>query len=78
MPPSRFVLLADQLEEHGVIERRENLAEHRGYALHLTVRGSARLAQLRDAAPEHGRPAGRGALPRQARGAAPAAGPGGT
>jgi DNA-binding MarR family transcriptional regulator len=53
MPPSRFVPFADQLEERGVIERRKNPADRRVYALHLTDRGDALLAQLRDVAQEH-------------------------
>ncbi|MDL4815826.1 MarR family winged helix-turn-helix transcriptional regulator [Actinomadura opuntiae] len=46
MPPSRFVPFADELEERGLIERRRNPADRRIYALHLTEKGEALLAEL--------------------------------
>jgi DNA-binding MarR family transcriptional regulator len=38
-PPSRLVLLVDQLEERGLIERRRNPDDRRHYALFLTAEG---------------------------------------
>ncbi len=39
MFPSRLVLLLDELEQRGLIERRDNPADRRSYALHLTKAG---------------------------------------
>ena len=39
MFPSRLVLLLDELEQRGLIERRDNPADRRSYALYLTKAG---------------------------------------
>jgi DNA-binding MarR family transcriptional regulator len=39
LPKSRMVWLVDDLEQHGLIERRRNPADRRAYALYLTPRG---------------------------------------
>ena len=38
-PPSRLVALVDELESKGLIERQENEADRRRYALLLTAKG---------------------------------------
>jgi DNA-binding MarR family transcriptional regulator len=55
MPPSRFVPFADELEGRGLIERRRNPDDRRVYALHLTGKGEALLAELAQAGMEHER-----------------------
>jgi DNA-binding MarR family transcriptional regulator len=55
MPPSRFVPFADELEERGLIERRRNPDDRRVYALHLTAKGEALLAELAQAGLAHER-----------------------
>src|SRR5262245_63694648 len=37
--PSRLVVLIDELEERGLVERRADPADRRSYALYLTNRG---------------------------------------
>ncbi|MFI0469173.1 MarR family winged helix-turn-helix transcriptional regulator [Saccharopolyspora sp. 5N102] len=54
-PPSRFVALADTLEERGLIERRRNHSDRRLYALHLTQQGAKLLADLRTKGAAHER-----------------------
>jgi DNA-binding MarR family transcriptional regulator len=44
-PASRLVLLVDELEERGLIERRRNPDDRRHYALHLTETGARFIRQ---------------------------------
>src|SRR5579884_3946353 len=37
--PSRLVQLVDELEERGLVERRDSAEDRRSYALHLTDKG---------------------------------------
>jgi DNA-binding MarR family transcriptional regulator len=46
MLPSRLVPLIDALEERGLLERRDNAADRRLYALHLTDRGAKTLTEV--------------------------------
>ena len=39
IPPSRMVGLVDDLEEHGLVERRVNASDRRARAIHLTDQG---------------------------------------
>jgi DNA-binding MarR family transcriptional regulator len=52
-PPSRLVLLLDDLESRGLIERRRNPADRRNHALHLTANGGRLLGQLARSAATH-------------------------
>jgi DNA-binding MarR family transcriptional regulator len=52
--PSRLVLLVDDLEARGLVERRDDPDDRRSYALHLTGPGRATLAELGRVAREHG------------------------
>jgi DNA-binding MarR family transcriptional regulator len=45
-PPSRLVLLLDELEERGLTERRRNPNDRRHHALYLTEDGTRLMAQL--------------------------------
>jgi DNA-binding MarR family transcriptional regulator len=45
-PPSRLVLLLDELEERGLTERRRNPGDRRHHALYLTDDGTRLMAQL--------------------------------
>ena len=49
---NRMVFLVDDLEEHGLVERRRNPSDRRSHALYLTPRGHQ---ALRDAAAATGR-----------------------
>ena len=51
--PSRMVLLVDELETKGIVERRRSTEDRRNYALHLTARGHQVLGQLSRVAAEH-------------------------
>jgi DNA-binding MarR family transcriptional regulator len=51
--PSRLVQMIDELERRGLVERRDNPADRRSYALHLTEAGRASLAQIGRIAREH-------------------------
>ncbi len=51
--PSRLVLLVDELEARGLVERRDDPADRRSYAVHLTERGRTALRALGAAAREH-------------------------
>ena len=46
MFPSRLVVLLDELETRGLIERRDNPADRRSYALHLTRAGLKSWVQI--------------------------------
>jgi DNA-binding MarR family transcriptional regulator len=51
--PSRLVGLVDELEERGLVERREHLEDRRSYALHLTGKGRELLEAIGRVAREH-------------------------
>jgi DNA-binding MarR family transcriptional regulator len=53
LPPSRLVLLVDELEERGLVERRSSSEDRRVYALHLTKKGSEILEPIAKIAREH-------------------------
>jgi DNA-binding MarR family transcriptional regulator len=52
--PSRLVALVDELENHGLVERRDDPEDRRSYALYLTDTGHATLAAIGRIAREHG------------------------
>jgi DNA-binding MarR family transcriptional regulator len=52
--PSRLVAIVDRLEQRGFVERRPSSSDRRAHALHLTVRGTALLAQIGVIARQHG------------------------
>ena len=51
--PSRLVILIDQLEERGMIERRADPEDRRSYALYLTAKGSETLKTIGRLARDH-------------------------
>jgi DNA-binding MarR family transcriptional regulator len=51
--PSRLVLLVDDLENRGLLERRDTPDDRRSYALHLTAKGKATLDAIGRVAREH-------------------------
>jgi DNA-binding MarR family transcriptional regulator len=51
--PSRLVVLIDQLEERGVVERRANARDRRSSALHLTDAGAEMLKNIGRLARDH-------------------------
>jgi len=51
--PSQLVALLDELEERGLIERRQDATDRRTYALHLTMAGRSVLEQIGRIAREH-------------------------
>ena len=51
--PSRLVALLDELQEKGLIERRQNTEDRRTYALHLTTSGRKVTEQIGRIAREH-------------------------
>lgn len=53
--PSRLVLLVDELERDGLLERHRNVTDRRHYALHLTPAGQDRLGEIGKLAHRHGR-----------------------
>ena len=53
LPPSRLVVLVDELEERGLVERRSSSEDRRVYALHLTRKGSEALELISRVAREH-------------------------
>jgi DNA-binding MarR family transcriptional regulator len=53
MFPSRLVLVLDELEKAGLIERRESAADRRVYALNVTSRGKEVLRAIGQVAREH-------------------------
>jgi DNA-binding MarR family transcriptional regulator len=53
MFPSRLVSVLDELEERGLIERRDNPADRRSYALYLTDAGRESWRQIARIGREH-------------------------
>jgi DNA-binding MarR family transcriptional regulator len=53
MFPSRLVLVLDELERRGLVERRDSPADRRSYALHLTRAGREMLRRIGRIAREH-------------------------
>jgi DNA-binding MarR family transcriptional regulator len=51
--PSRLVVLIDELEERGMIERRADPADRRSYALHLTNTGRDTMKAIGRVARDH-------------------------
>lgn len=51
--PSRLVALVDELESHGLVERRAHETDRRTHALHLTEKGKATLHSISRIAREH-------------------------
>jgi DNA-binding MarR family transcriptional regulator len=51
--PSRLVILIDELEERGVLERRADPADRRSYALHLTAKGRDTMKAIGRVARDH-------------------------
>jgi DNA-binding MarR family transcriptional regulator/nitrite reductase/ring-hydroxylating ferredoxin subunit len=51
--PSRLVALLDELEDRGLIARRENPEDRRSYALHLTEKGRGSLEAIGRVSREH-------------------------
>jgi len=51
--PSRLVVLVDELEERGLIERRDTPEDRRSYALHLTRKGRDELDNIGRVARDH-------------------------
>jgi DNA-binding MarR family transcriptional regulator len=51
--PSRLVILIDQLEEGGMVERRSDPADRRSYALYLTDQGRETLKTIGRLARDH-------------------------
>lgn len=51
--PSRLVILLDELEQRGLIERRPVPTDRRAYALHLSAAGQAAMEQIGRVAREH-------------------------
>jgi|SRR5882724_7322567 len=53
MFPSRLVLVLDEMERAGLLERKASARDRRIYALHLTARGKQRLEAIGRIAREH-------------------------
>jgi DNA-binding MarR family transcriptional regulator len=53
MFPSRLVLILDELQESGLIERRAHTTDRRTYALHLTANGKKTLQTIAHIARQH-------------------------
>lgn len=53
MVPSRLVILVDEMEQRGLIERRGNPEDRRRYALHVTEKGHSTLKAISRIAREH-------------------------
>lgn len=53
VPPSRMVALVDELEQHGLVERRPDPADRRVRALYLTRKGRRSLERGREIARAH-------------------------
>lgn len=52
--PNRMVFLVDDLEAHGLVERRRNPSDRRSHALYLTARGRQALRDAAEATAHHG------------------------
>jgi DNA-binding MarR family transcriptional regulator len=52
--PSRLVVLVDELEHEGLIERRRDPADRRNYALFVTEAGARQLREIGKVAQAHG------------------------
>jgi DNA-binding MarR family transcriptional regulator len=52
--PSRLVVLLDELEEKGLVERRDDPSDRRSYALYLTDKGQRTMEALGEIARAHG------------------------
>ena len=52
--PNRMVFLVDDLEAHGLVERRPNPSDRRSHALYLTARGRKALQDAATATAHHG------------------------
>jgi DNA-binding MarR family transcriptional regulator len=48
--PSSMVAILDELEELGLVERRQNPSDRRKHAVHLTTKGASKLTQARKVA----------------------------
>lgn len=53
MHASALVSVLDDLEARGLVERQDNAADRRTYALHLTAKGRATLADIARVSQEH-------------------------
>jgi DNA-binding MarR family transcriptional regulator len=53
MAPSRLVVLVDEMEQRGLIERRENPDDRRRYAMHITEKGRSTLETIGHISREH-------------------------
>ncbi len=53
MVPSRLVVFIDEMEQRGLIERRENLDDRRRHALHITEKGRSTLKTIGRISREH-------------------------
>jgi DNA-binding MarR family transcriptional regulator len=53
MVPSRLVILLDELQDRGIIERRDDPSDRRSYSLYLTEKGKAVLESVKKIAKEH-------------------------
>ena len=53
MFPSRLVLVLDEMERAGLVERKPSGVDRRTYALHITKRGNERLKDISSMAREH-------------------------
>jgi DNA-binding MarR family transcriptional regulator len=51
--PSRLVMLVDELEQRGLVQRRDHPHDRRSYALHLTDKGRDALKAIGRVAREH-------------------------
>jgi DNA-binding MarR family transcriptional regulator len=51
--PSRLVILVDQLEERGLVDRRDHPEDRRVYSLYLTPRGTQAMADIGQVARAH-------------------------
>ena len=53
MHPSGLVAIIDELEERGLVERKDSPNDRRTYALHLTAKGQATLSDIGRIGHEH-------------------------
>ena len=63
--PSRLVVLVDELEGKGLIERRDDPSDRRSYALHLTDKGRKLMHDLIEVAQAHAEDLCRGLTPEE-------------